>query len=233
MHESGADGHYIVISADCHGGGDIADYRPYLPSAPPRRRSTRGPRRSRTPIDDLEGDERRPQLGQRRAGCKELEADGVVAEVIFPNTIPPFFPERLARVPAAGRRRRATSSCGGPGCRPTTAGSPTSAPPRPAGGPASRRSCCTTSTPRSPRSGGPADAGLTGGVLLPGAPPGSGLPPLYAPDYEPIWSVVRRARHADQPPQRQRGARLRRLPRGQGRCSCSRSRGGRTARSGT
>ena len=30
---------------------------------------------------------------------------------------------------------------------------------------------------------------LTGGVLLPGAPPGSGLPPLYAPDYEPIWSV--------------------------------------------
>jgi predicted TIM-barrel fold metal-dependent hydrolase len=27
------------------------------------------------------------------------------------------------------------------------------------------------------------DAGLTGGVLLPGAPPGSGLAPLYAPDY--------------------------------------------------
>src|SRR5205814_568091 len=32
-------------------------------------------------------------------------------------------------------------------------------------------------------------AGLTGGVLLPGAPPGSGLPPLYAPDYEPIWAA--------------------------------------------
>ena len=32
-----------------------------------------------------------------------------------------------------------------------------------------------------------AEAGLTGGVLLPGAPPGSGVPPLYAPDYEPIW----------------------------------------------
>jgi predicted TIM-barrel fold metal-dependent hydrolase len=31
--------------------------------------------------------------------------------------------------------------------------------------------------------------GLTGGVLLPGAPPGSGLPPLYAPDYEPLWST--------------------------------------------
>jgi predicted TIM-barrel fold metal-dependent hydrolase len=33
------------------------------------------------------------------------------------------------------------------------------------------------------------DAGLTGGILLGGAPPGSGLPPLYAPDYEPLWSV--------------------------------------------
>jgi predicted TIM-barrel fold metal-dependent hydrolase len=33
------------------------------------------------------------------------------------------------------------------------------------------------------------EAGLTGGVLLPGAPPGSGLAPLYAPDYEPIWAT--------------------------------------------
>ena len=33
------------------------------------------------------------------------------------------------------------------------------------------------------------EAGLTGGVLLPGAPPGSGVPPLYAPDYEPLWAV--------------------------------------------
>ena len=49
--------------------------------------------------------------------------------------------------------------------------------------------------------------GLTGGVLLPGAPPGSGVPPLYAPDYEPIWDGVRGPRHADHPPQRQRGAR--------------------------
>ena len=34
-----------------------------------------------------------------------------------------------------------------------------------------------------------AEHGLTGGVLLPGAPPGSGVPPLYAPDYEPIWTA--------------------------------------------
>ncbi len=34
------------------------------------------------------------------------------------------------------------------------------------------------------------EAGLTGGVLLPGAPPGSGLVPLYHPEhYEPLWAV--------------------------------------------
>jgi predicted TIM-barrel fold metal-dependent hydrolase len=33
-------------------------------------------------------------------------------------------------------------------------------------------------------------AGLTGGVLLPGAPPGSGIPPLYdSKYYEPLWQV--------------------------------------------
>ena len=32
-------------------------------------------------------------------------------------------------------------------------------------------------------------AGLRGGILLPGVPPGSDVPPLYAPDYDPIWQV--------------------------------------------
>jgi predicted TIM-barrel fold metal-dependent hydrolase len=34
-----------------------------------------------------------------------------------------------------------------------------------------------------------ASAGLTGGILLPGAPPGSGLEPLYSPVYEPLWQA--------------------------------------------
>ena len=31
--------------------------------------------------------------------------------------------------------------------------------------------------------------GLTGGILLPGVPPDSGLPPLFAPRYDPIWAA--------------------------------------------
>ena len=44
------------------------------------------------PYDDLKGpDASRNWDSDRRLA--ELEADGIVAEVIFPNTIPPFYPE--------------------------------------------------------------------------------------------------------------------------------------------
>ena len=34
---------YTIISADCHGGGDLRDYRDYLPSRPSIPSSTNGP----------------------------------------------------------------------------------------------------------------------------------------------------------------------------------------------
>ena len=36
---------------------------------------------------------------------------------------------------------------------------------------------------------GRASTGLFGGILLPGVPPDSDLPPLIAPDYDPIWAA--------------------------------------------
>ena len=106
------------------------------------------------------------------------------------------LPEHPAAVRAPRRRscsprpRSATRrSTAGPGSAPTTAGSPTSAPRRPAGAPASRRSCSPTSTAPSRRSSWAREHGLSGGVLLPGAPPGSGVEPIYAADYEPIWAA--------------------------------------------
>ena len=33
------------------------------------------------------------------------------------------------------------------------------------------------------------EAGLTGGILLPGTPPGSGLPELHSECYDPLWAV--------------------------------------------
>ena len=151
-----------------------------------------------------------------------MEADGVVAEVIFPNTIPPFFPKvsLVHQPPGAGdgdlERRWAGLRAHNRWLADFCAATP--GPPRPA----SARSCSTTSRDPSPRSAGLAEHGLTGGVLLPGAPPGSGVPPLYAPDYEPIWRGVRGASAS-----RSTTTAAARLPtwattRPHRRCSCSR-----------
>ena len=76
-------------------------------------------------------------------------------------------------------------------CRRTTAGcATTSSRRRRNGARAWRRSCSTTSTTRSRPVHWAAENGLRGGVLLPGVPPDSHLPPLYANDvYEPLWDA--------------------------------------------
>src|SRR5699024_11162507 len=38
-----------------------------------------------------------------------------------------------------------------------------------------------------------AESGLKGGILLPGVPEDSGLPPIYAEDYDPIWAACAEA----------------------------------------
>ena len=81
---------YTVISADCHGGSDIVGYRPYLEA---RHLDEFDAWRAAfdNPYDDLR-DENASRNWDSERRLAELEADGIVAEVIFPNTIPPFFP---------------------------------------------------------------------------------------------------------------------------------------------
>src|SRR5262249_36149155 len=85
------DQRYILISADCHGGGAIADYRPYLVSRYHDDFDAWAATYEIT-FDDLKG-----ELGERNWDSarrqRDMEADGVVAEVIYPNTIPPFYPK--------------------------------------------------------------------------------------------------------------------------------------------
>lgn len=81
---------YTIISADCHAGGSHVMYREYLES---RYHDDFDAWRGayRNPYRDLQDDTRMRNWDDDRRNA-ELEADGVVAEVIFPNTIPPFFP---------------------------------------------------------------------------------------------------------------------------------------------
>ena len=90
----------ILISADGHAGGNHEQYRSYLESKYLDEFDAWRSRYS-NPFKDLTGGTRNRNWDDERR-LAELEADGVVAEVLFPNTIPPFFPTGavVARPPA-------------------------------------------------------------------------------------------------------------------------------------
>src|SRR5262245_4375368 len=84
---------YILVSADCHAGGSMNQYRDYLDA---------WREQYKNPFRDLQGSGRTRNWDHDRR-ISELEADGVVGEVLFPNTVPPFFPaaQLVARPPSA------------------------------------------------------------------------------------------------------------------------------------
>jgi predicted TIM-barrel fold metal-dependent hydrolase len=85
-----ADGHYTIITADSHAGGSHAAYREYLdPAYLEDFDAWRN--KYRNPFKDL-GDQRRLRNWDNEMRNGQQEADGIVGEVIFPNTVPPFFP---------------------------------------------------------------------------------------------------------------------------------------------
>ena len=92
---------YVIVSADCHAGGSMDQYREYLDAEyHDEFDAWRGTYKS--PWSDLKDDGRTRNWDNERR-FSELEADGIVGEVIFPNTVPPFFPTAslVARPPTA------------------------------------------------------------------------------------------------------------------------------------
>jgi predicted TIM-barrel fold metal-dependent hydrolase len=83
-------GRYTLISADCHAGANHDMYREYL-EAEYLDDFDVWREQYRNPFKDLTvGTRDRNWNDERRIA--DLAEDGCVAEVIFPNTIPPFFP---------------------------------------------------------------------------------------------------------------------------------------------
>jgi predicted TIM-barrel fold metal-dependent hydrolase len=85
-----AKGHYTIVTADSHAGGSHAAYREYLD---PKYLEDFDAWRAKykNPFKDL-GDTRRFRNWDNEMRNGQEEEDGVVGEVIFPNTVPPFFP---------------------------------------------------------------------------------------------------------------------------------------------
>jgi predicted TIM-barrel fold metal-dependent hydrolase len=176
---------YTLISADCHAGGNHEMYRSYLESTY-HDEFDRWRARYSNPFKDLTTNTRDRNWNDERR-IAELEADGVVGEILFPNTIPPFFPTGavIARPPMpedyelrlAGIRahnRWLADWCA-------------SHPERRAGigqiflndiddAVADARWCH--------------EHGLRGGILVQPVPDDmTHIAPLYAPDHDPLWRV--------------------------------------------
>ena len=176
---------YTIISADCHGGGNMAAYREHLdPEWVDEFDAWRG--EYSNPFRDLQGDGRARNWDSARR-LAEQEEDGIVAEVVFPNTVPPFFPtgQLVARPPT-----------------------PEEFPRRLAGIRAHNRWMAAWCAEEPVRRAGmaqiflndvdeaiadvrfAAENGLRGGILLPAVPPDCPhLEPLYSEAYDPLWAA--------------------------------------------
>lgn len=185
MTKTSSDHRLVLISADGHAGGNHEQYRTYLESKYLSEFDAwRG--RYTNPFKDLTGGTRNRNWDDERR-LAEQEQDGVVAEVLFPNTIPPFFPTGavVARPPGpddyelrlAGVRahnRWLADWCAGQADRRAGIGQIFLNDLDDAI--ADVRWCH--------------EHGLRGGVLVQPVPDDmKHIKPLYAPDYDPLWGV--------------------------------------------
>lgn len=175
---------YTIISCDCHAGGSMEQYGEYLAD---EWRDEFDTWRAKyvSPWRDLvdEGKVRNWDSGRRFA---DQEADGVVAEVLFPNTVPPFFPTNAVVAPTPTERNFARRRAGIQAHNRWQVDWVGEAPAR-------RKGLIQVFLNDIPAAVDDIRyfhaAGLDGGVLLPGVAPDSGLPPLFARDYDPVWAV--------------------------------------------
>jgi predicted TIM-barrel fold metal-dependent hydrolase len=177
---------YTIISADCHAGGSHAQYREYLdPAYLDDFDAWRA--KYKNPFRDL-GDQRRYRNWDNEMRNSQQEADGIVGEVIFPNTVPPFFPSFVLFAPPP---------------------KPEDYPHRLAGIRAHNRWLVDWCGEFPERRAGIGqiflndvddaiedvrwikEHGLRGGILLPNvAPDVKWVKPLYDPIYDPLWAVL-------------------------------------------
>jgi predicted TIM-barrel fold metal-dependent hydrolase len=177
-----------IISSDTHAGADLLAYRPYLE----REWHDEFDRWAAEFVNPFESEHlltNDPSCNWDSAlRAKLLESQGVVGEVMFPNTVPPFYPQTQFFVPPPPRSRDEYEH-------------------RWAGLRAHNRWLVDFCHELPGRRAGiaqimlddvdqavdevhwVADAGLMGGVLVPGIPPGSDKDPLYSETYDPIWQA--------------------------------------------
>jgi len=197
--------HHIVISTDSHCGADLHGYKPYLEKRfhedfdawiesveaehalveaafKDKDRSVRNVGVDGDPVLDAD----RNFSSERR--LREQEEDGVVATVLFPNTQPPFAPVAATSFQAPGFDADIDHRWAGLRAHNRwLLDFVNEAPERRAGVVQIFLADIEGSVAEIEWA---AENGFRGGILLPGAPPGSPFEPLYASCYEPIWAAA-------------------------------------------
>jgi predicted TIM-barrel fold metal-dependent hydrolase len=176
---------YAVISSDGHAGADLWDYKPYLPARFHDEFDVWAAAYANPFADLLAATAYRNWDSDRRLA--ETESDGVVAEVLFPNTVPPFFDQgNLVALPPteddyehrwaglqAHNRWMADFCAKAPG----------------------RRAACVQiflnriDDALAEIRWAKQNFDVLGGVLLPSVAPNRGLHELWEPYYEPLWQL--------------------------------------------
>jgi predicted TIM-barrel fold metal-dependent hydrolase len=183
---SNASDRYIVISSDAHAGADLRDYKPYLPSKWHEEFDVWA-NAYVSPFDDLvHATANRNWDSDFR--LQELDADGISAEILFPNTIPPFF-ETVTNI-AIGLpitqedfdRRWAGLQAHNRWMVDFVSLAP------------ARRRGLVQIFPNDVDAAvaelrWAKETGAFGGVLLPAVPPGHAVEPLFHTRYEPLWQA--------------------------------------------
>ena len=176
---------YTIISADGHAGADIPGYKQYL-EARFHDDFEAWAATFVNPFTDLE-DPSRVRNWDNEVRQAELEADWQAAEIIFPNTVPPFFPtgQLVVRPPASGlehEQRQAGLTAHNRWLAEWCADLP------------GRRVGLAQIFPNDIAAAvreieWAAENGLKG-VLFSAIPPDAGVPALWDPVYDPIWAAA-------------------------------------------
>lgn len=174
----------IVVSADCHAGAPLLGYRDYLESKWHDEFDTWAAS-FRNPFSDL--DEIYADRNWDSAlRLRQLEEDGIVGEVIFPNTVPPFYPTIGSVAGPPSKQDYARRWAGLQAHNRWLADFCADAPGRRVG----IAQVMFNDTDDALREITWArEHGISGGILLPGIPPGSPIPPIWDASYEPIWAA--------------------------------------------
>jgi predicted TIM-barrel fold metal-dependent hydrolase len=177
---------YAVISSDCHGGAQLMEYRNYLPARLYDEFDVWA-RDYAIPFEDLRGPDANQNWDSDRR-LRDMDSQGVAGEVIYPNTIPPFFPKgSLVGQPKAGSREELDKRWVGLQAHNRWLVDFVARAPERRAGIAQVMLHDVDAAVAEVRWA--KEAGLRGGVLIPGTPPGGDYEPLWSRVYDPLWQV--------------------------------------------